>query len=129
MKTSEVLNRAANFIEEYGWERGDGWYEGGTGTLCLEGGIQAALDFLWNKASREQPGEIKNWTEFKTCPAYKAMQEYLELENINPITNCNGPELWRWNDNEAEDAEQVINALRAAALVESVKESKVEATA
>lgn len=126
MNTSEVLNRAADLIEERGWTKGRGWVDDG-GPLCLEGGIAAALGVEFTVAWR--------------CPAYAAVREYLA-----PRTD-KAPFIWNdrlaydyineaisrregWRDMAATTAEgeayakgEVIAVLRAAALVEAAKEN------
>ena len=122
LSTSEILNKAADAIEERGWAiGGDGWNSRAREPLCLEGGIQAALDMQWSTITVEQQLSLDG---FKICPAYKAVQEYLELKE-DPITQS-GHELWRWNDNQAEDEAHVIRVLRAAALIEVSKEEAFE---
>lgn len=120
MKTSEVLNLAADQIEQRGWVvGGNGWNTGSTEPLCLEGGLMAAMGLNWLEFAND------THSEFRTCPAYTAVQEYLELANREHI-NGDGLELWRWNDNEAEDSDHVISVLRAVALVEAAKEAALE---
>lgn len=114
MSTSEILNKAADLIERYGWVQiGDTpnsnpW--GGAGKpMCLEGGILAAmgLEPTVNGLGDEQDAILT------ACPAYKAVQEYLD----HPYR------LYRYNDKEGRTAEEVIATLRGAALVESIKEN------
>jgi hypothetical protein len=106
MNTSEVLNRAADLIEERGWTQGgSGWGIGGQ-ALCLEGGILAALGYRW---------EASDWSfeEFPECPAYTAVADYLDYRS----------ELYQWNDEGNRTADEVIEALRAAAVIEAAKET------
>lgn len=119
MRTSEVLDRAADLIERYGWAKmGDDpevnpW--GGNGKpMCIEGGILAAMGVepTANGLGNEQDYILVN------CPAYKAVQAYLGT----------GERLYFYNDRYAESARDVIEVLRGAALVESIKENvEVEA--
>ena len=120
-KTSELLNRAADEIEKYGWTTGiEGWYKDdryGSG-LCIEGGILAAMGLRWGQVDLE---------EFHACPAYRAVSDYLGLKREQ------GEELFEWNDglhdfadSGAESMEHVIEVLRGAALVEAAKEQAVE---
>lgn len=115
MKTSEVLNRAADLIEERGWGRGTAsWNNIGddSAPLCLEGGIMAALGLTIDLASPESAVLV----EVSRCPAYKAVTDY--LGTVVPFCH-----LWRWNDGVAQSAEEVIATLRAAAVIEAAKES------
>lgn len=108
-KTSEILNRAADEIQKYGWTIGSkGWYrEEGVG-LCVEGGILAAMGY--------QTADITHTPEFteafRSCPAYQAVQDYLDHSQA----------LYEWNDGLANTGEHVIEVLRGAALVEAAKE-------
>ena len=122
MRTPEVLNKAADLIERYGWVQiGDTmngsmnpW--GGNGApMCLEGGILAAMGL---EPSANGLGDEAN-EQLVSCPAYKAVQEYLGLETKADITN----RLYRFNDAEGRTAREVIEVLRATALLESAKEN------
>lgn len=118
MKTSEVLNLAADAIERRGWAQGgdnpgavmEPW--GDTepdAPVCLEGGIMAAMGV--GIESRKQ-----EW--FDSCPAYRAMREYLRPQLRHY------PRLYMWNDQDGRTKEEVIEALRAAALIEQAKENQ-----
>lgn len=120
MNTSEVLNRAADLIEERGWTTGSGWFGNEYGPLCIEGGIAAAMGVAGGPGYR--------------CPAYDAVAAYLGKGNSG---------VWAWNDNlphtgmgwrggsrEAameQSREQVIATLRAVALIEAAKENTTTA--
>jgi hypothetical protein len=87
MKTSDVLNKAADLIEERGWLQGIH----GLGTdrgLCMEGGILAAL------------GRSRDDCAFRgsqyggRCPVYNAVMEHLGRADYTEKP------LWRWNDAE-----------------------------
>lgn len=103
MKTSETLNRAADMIEERGWAQREGWANEG-GPLCLEGGIEAATSITTRR-------------DFIACPAYRAVADYL---------NYGEKPLYWWNDQRGRTKEEVIEALRGAALVEAAKEEADE---
>lgn len=114
MSTSEILNRAADLIERYGWthikdDPNDNPWGGAGKPMCIEGGILSAmgLEPLDSGLGDENDYILTN------CPAYKAVQEYLG----------NDHRLYRFNDAEGRTAREVIEVLRGAALVESVKES------
>lgn len=117
MATSEVLNRAADLIEERGWTTGThGWPRSSQDAtpLCLEGGILAAIgeDFISVRLDA-----------FWTCPAYLAVQSYLELTPGLLTYGDDGPvePLWKWNDRGA-SAKSVIEVLRACAVIEASRE-------
>lgn len=127
--TSEVLNLAADLIEERGWTYGRGWE--GDGPLCLEGAIGAAAGLHG----------LDNIYALWACPAAKAVQSY--LDNVLRV----GEPLFRWNDSlrfgrnpdgtiefrwvggspEAADefaSSRVIEVLRATAVIEAARESE-----
>jgi hypothetical protein len=61
-------------------------------------------------------GPLEGWVNTSAltrCSAYKAVQEYLEIDR----------DLWRWNDMSERTQEDVIAVLRAAAAVERAKEA------
>lgn len=78
MNTSEILNKAADLIEERGWvgiDRdlgGDLWGGGASSDapVCIEGGIVAAMGWDY-----EALGDIAG--DLNACPAYVAVQEHL----------------------------------------------------
>jgi hypothetical protein len=116
-RTSEVLNRAADLIEERGWAQGPAWDWYGDGSaLCLEGAIGIAAGI---------PTESTTWQPHNECPAGVAVREYLGLAAVAPYprTVRDGSQpLWTWNDEATRTAAEVIEVLRAAALIEQAKE-------
>lgn len=112
MLTSEVLNRAADLIEERGWVQGNGGFDGSAG-LCLEGGIFAASGLGWTVAAEMAARE-------GTCPAYEAVLNHLSIGGDRSY----GGRLWLWNDKPARTAAEVIEVLRAAAAIEQARESE-----
>jgi hypothetical protein len=114
METSQILNRAADLIEERGWTRGVFGWDDEEGGLCLEGGILAALGLTSGHRHRE---------EFLSCPAYRAVQNYLGLVRAELPHDDALNRLWFWNDYNG-NKEQVIEVLRAAALIELAKENQ-----
>lgn len=115
--TSDVLNKAADLIEERGWAFGTGWL--GTeepGGLCVEGAIQAATGVAVGPGYR--------------CPAYFAVATHLEQfvlftwnDNL-PWDATNG---FRWVGGTKESATEfgksrVIEVLRACAVIEASRE-------
>jgi hypothetical protein len=118
MNTSEVLNKAADLIQERGWiTGGDGWADEDSQApgLCLEGAIMAAagLRFI---------GEVPQ------CPAYRAVADYLGDEVCTlrvPACNYVSPtRLYIWNDESGRTASEVIEVLRAAAVIEAARETE-----
>lgn len=122
MRTSEVLNRAADLIEERGWTVGSGWIQRGQGNqhLCLEGGIMAAMGM-------EFPEVIIDavYGPFAMCPAYQAVSAYLNREVAYLDGVVRGETLYGWNDRQ-DAAVEVIEVLRACAVIEAAKESDRE---
>lgn len=128
MNTSEVLNRAADLIQERGHRGGGGWpgAQRFDGRLCLEGGIMAAAGITWANGT--------GYWEMQSCPAYKAVREYLEGATpfmwqddlpYAPISEGTGG--WVGGSEEAARAyakERVIAVLRAAAVIEAAREEQ-----
>ena len=113
MKVSETLNKAADLIEERGWAQGSaGWAESESG-LCLEGGIQAATGML-------------SHTGITECSAYRAVWNHLRTDSRWGFFRTN---LFDWNDVGGRTANEVIEVLRACALIESAREEQDEAYA
>jgi hypothetical protein len=127
--TSEVLNRAADLIEERGWTSGEGWEHEKGGPLCLEGGILAAIggSFLAG--------------DHYLCPAYQAVKSYLRdrtdkapfmwndyLSHERVLAAISrGETLVRDLDDVRAEADewakaQVIEVLRACAVIEASRE-------
>lgn len=114
MQTSEILNKAADLIEERGWTKGvQGWTEDPEhrGKLCMEGGISAASGV----------GRNDFWA-FLDCPAYRAVAGYLGVD-VEGIKRGSGRGVWEFNDASGRTANEVIEVLRAAALIEQAKEN------
>lgn len=118
MQTSDVLNRAADLIEERGWTHGDGW-EGTAelGPLCVEGGIQAAMGVSVGPGYR--------------CPAYHAVRAYLGVEALfiwNDHLPFYSEETGEWlptsqfAEAKARAPKRVIEVLRACAVIEASRE-------
>jgi hypothetical protein len=124
--TSEVLNRAADLIEERGWTTGDGWFGDDGHPLCVEGAIAAAM------GERGGPG-------FR-CPARAAVESYVGrapfIWNDNLIFQLgdDGWPNWRgWlGGGTQEEArllgrQRVIETLRAAAVISSKAKERADA--
>lgn len=118
MNTSEVLNRAADLIEEHGWTQGTHGWPRGNGEhapLCLEGGMIAALGRNWRDL---------DVNAFWDCPAYRAVKSYLGDRCRNALTGEDDADLWAWNDTVASTASEVIEVLRAVAVIEAAREAE-----
>lgn len=116
MLTSEVLNKAADLIEERGWGQGPNtWGDEPTEhTLCVEGGILAAMG-----------GEFEHFDPaFVTCPAYRAVRSHLEGRYEFLCGLDQGGRLWDWNDDSDRTQAEVIEVLRAAAAIEQAREAQ-----
>lgn len=113
MRTSEVLNKAADLIEQHGWinvanaHDSNPWGGGGK-PMCIEGGILAALgiEVTGGSITSDEDRELTN------CSAYKAVQEYLGVDR-----------LYRYNDTKGRTAEEVVSTLRVVARLEADKEN------
>lgn len=121
MNTSEVLNKMADLIEERSWTCGAGWDPAPDGPLCIEGALQTVLGVSRFKA--------------RGHAAYIAMQRHVESD----------AGLWIWNDHrpfgfcrddlpdngwlggEGQERAYVVEALRAAAVIEAAKETATPA--
>lgn len=111
--TPARLNAAADAIERYGWASGTGWPADPTpgscpGPLCLEGSLMHVLGMV-NVTRWSLDGNDDHLVRSRE---YRAMQRYLGCETI-----------YHWNDAPARTAAQVVAALRAAAVIETARES------
>lgn len=109
MTVSETLNKAADLIEERGWNGrnsgGDPWgTRSENAPICLEGGIVAAAGL-----TRDHIGSML----LRGCAAARAVHQYLQISG----------ELWAWNDKSGRTAEEVIEVLRSAAVIEASREN------
>jgi len=109
METSEVLNKAADLIEERGWGQGPASMFGQAG-ICAMGAINLAA---FNRLNDD-------YLAVHHCPAGQAVYNYLE-GRANSGWWDGADRIWSWNDDCA-DAAEVIEVLRAAAVIEAAKE-------
>lgn len=58
-----------------------------------------------------------------TCPAYMAVSGYLDRTPLPPVAPLKDA-LWQWNDAPDRTASEVIEVLRACALIESAREEQ-----
>lgn len=132
MNTSDTLNMAADLIERDGWTQGaPGWdaAEGSSPALCIEGGIAAAMGIhidVGDDPACGPAGIQVLWA----CPAYNAVADYLGcgLSGGTYLENYNCRSVWRWNDVPDRTAAEVVEVLRATAVIEASRE-KAEALA
>jgi len=130
MKTSEVLDLAADVIEQRGWTIGTWNNTMENAPVCIEGGIAAALGITIDLGGTPDDGV---YTCFTTCPAYVAVQDYLGVNALLYSWNDDLTAVARWEDGAiveppqyAHTQAEVIETLRAAAAVERAKEESLE---
>lgn len=99
LPTSEVLNKAADLIEERGWTKGWNRHDG----LCLVDAV----------AEASRGGGF--------FAALSALDRYFDRRPIDPP-------IYHWNDAPERTASEVIEVLRAAALVEAAREQSPDLT-
>lgn len=122
--TSEVLNRAADLIQERGWVSGpEGWpdsYLPANSPLCIEGGLLAAQGLTSRAATSEESG-------LRTCPAYVAVMAHLATDDrwrcSSDWVESGNALAYEWNDAPGRTAAEVIEVLRAAAAIEQAREA------
>jgi hypothetical protein len=126
---SEVLNLAADVLEARGWLQGGdidvnpwGYQEAATAPLCVEGAIHAALVAL-------VPDDVVRKHSYtrvvNVCPAGAAVREYLGMGPYGADTKP----LYRWNDADNRTMAEVVEVLRATALIATAREAKTEVPA
>jgi len=113
---SETLYKAADLIERRGWTRGFWNTDKDDAPLCLEGGIAAAMGVVLE----DEAGRIieSDYDSLLACPAYQAVRSYLG-DRLRPNSS-----LFTWNDSPARKSTDVIETLRAAAVIEAARESE-----
>jgi hypothetical protein len=116
MQTSEVLNKAADLIEERGWSQGTGWHTALADSVpvCAEGGIWCATETDNNRRDYAALRAAKG--------AFRAYLTDRFPEHIHPNAGCVIG--WSWNDDPERTAAEVIEVLRAAAVIEQARESE-----
>jgi hypothetical protein len=113
MNTSEILNKAADILQVRGWAGGvgaaQGWHPNPAETtpVCVEGALRLA-----------------NGTDWRPEAAVDALRDYLRdlyPECINP--HCaKGIIVFAWNDQPGRTESEVIEVLRACAVIEASRE-------
>lgn len=102
METAEILNKAADVIEERGWYQGLSQDPDGTG-VCALGAICVAVGL--DPHALAELGEGDDAAARAGVEAADALEDWLGLDL--PVT--------QWNDEYVDTAEQVVTALREAA--------------
>lgn len=121
--TSEVLNRAADLIEERGWAQGNDGMRVDGSPLCLEGGIAAAAGLEGYNELRDDVF-VFNYFDVEACPAYVAVKTYLASRPATEYAQPFGAgEVWGWNDLSTRTQAEVVATLRAVALIEAARET------
>jgi hypothetical protein len=92
---ADVYEKAAEYLEEYGWIQGDLGHQGGP--RCFVGALRSANEALETQARI-------------------MAEDVLELSNHCYIRICScGGAMAMWNDEEDRTSDEVINTLRALA--------------
>lgn len=99
METNDVLNQAADYLQEHGWIQGGLGKPGGP--RCAMGALKSVL------------GET-SVIEFVAYPPYRALRRHV------------GGFVSDWNDAPERTADQVIATLRAAAVIAESRETVAE---
>ena len=102
MKTSEILAKAADLIEQRGWSQG--WYCDDAGSLCATGAILAAAGI--EPEARESANLWATFDDAKWADADRAWRV------VDDVVNAHTP---AWNDARGRTAAEVVAALRGAA--------------
>ncbi len=94
---ADVLNRAADHIEGYGWTKGT--FEDGDGHVCLIGALDKATDIV----------HVPTWVMFEAAEALRD-----EIGDTSLI---------RWNDAEERTEAEVLALLRKVAEDSNVRDT------
>lgn len=109
MNNYEMLNAAADYIQENGWCRGE--LRDGIGRVCAVGSIYAvAYEFDTKLTSGDY------YMNSDKAAAREHLAAYLDLVEPEDIDGCYADAIPDWNDTVARSATEVIQALRAAAM-------------
>lgn len=102
---NELLNKAADLIEERGWNQGD--YRSPVGALCAIGAIITANDEA--RGIHPETIEFNLWST-PVREAVETLAKQLDQEPLVP------PYVMNWNDTPGRTATEVVSMLRKAAL-------------
>lgn len=100
MKAYEILNKAADLLETNGWCHG--YYKDMDGNLCAAGATYEA----------DHSGSVD--------------ADHVLLEYVSTQRDIPWPSVEAWNDTPGRTPEEVIEAMRAAAVIEQARTEKVE---
>lgn len=125
MKTSVVLNKAADLIEERGWGTGT-WAT--TGPLCIEGAIAAARgDFLNGGRAASSCNAVRAIETYLARTSVFLWNDDLYHDRVRELIDIVDHPAEHFNEIKAqaqvEGQAKVIAVLRATALIEAAKES------
>lgn len=110
MNTSESLNKAADLLESEGWTQGAWHDEDG---YCAIGAIDEVMINEWGKTDKEDYALWNSLHQTKLATR-RQFREYV------------GMGIAWWNDNVAQSKEEVVAAMRAAALVAEAKTPEMQ---
>lgn len=111
MKTSEILAKAADLIEQRGWNQG--WYVNDCGGLCATGAMFAAVGMEPVAESQLGAGSGSAWGEFAESrydDATRAWDRFAAYLGVQHAPS--------WNDEHERTKEEVVAKLREAARAE-----------
>jgi hypothetical protein len=110
MNASESLNKAADLLESEGWTQGTWHDEDG---YCAIGAIDEVMTNEWGKTDKEDYALWNSLHQTK-LDARRQFRDYV------------GMGIASWNDNVAQSKEEVVAAMRAAALVAEAKTPEMQ---
>lgn len=134
MNVASILNKAADLIEERGWIKGaEGWGFARGSRLCIEGAIAEAMgldgDPTWGHCTHVQavntspPGMALR--EFLGDALWSVREGYNEATRKSMENHNHMPMLYEWNDKFHRTEPEVIEALRATAIIAAAREVPV----
>lgn len=113
MTVSQVLNNAADYIQTFGWSQGTGWYPECGEPACLEGSIDVAASAQGRTVASFQ----------LATAATDAVSNYLTDRYPDAVNQSAGVVFpFAWNDRFGRTATEVVEVLRAVALIEAAHE-------
>jgi hypothetical protein len=115
MQTSETLDKAGDQVER-GWAQGQ--LVNSLGQVCAIGGIATALDLRCGCGQNNNACHGLAYPDSDE-PALVALARHVGGAGFTPIDDITA-----WNDEPGRTAAEVIEVLRAAAVIESARESQ-----
>lgn len=134
--TAQVLDYAADLLELRGWQTGVGGWGCAfrpEGALCVEGALGAALGLephpTWGytnhmRAINESPAGVA-LREFLGDALTNARQDYTASGRQAAELDDDEPLLYEWNDRRGRTQIEVVEALRATAIIAGAREVQV----